>query len=505
MPKITEEKLWAGSEDSHARAIEADNNCMAQLKAGAITRDAEKSDDAESRLIDIYGSVGVINIRGSLNNDSDSWWNEYVGATGYPEIREALVELSNDSSIEHIVLAIDSPGGAVSGVDDTASLVSMINERVKPVVTHTSGNMASAAYWIGSAASQVFSTKGSTLGSIGVIATHKEYSEYFEKQGIKNTVLRAGKYKALASPFEKLTDAARAQIQARLDLTYDMFVEAIAGYREKSVEYVDANMADGREFHGQAAVDVGLSDGLMSIDTLVSTLEQKNVDGSIKKTYSQPQQTFRLSVHDTGDADMAGKKKILTDADIAAIAAGAPITGVSASADAGVEDEATGTPNAETETTDAQAEGADQETGEAEASSDADSSKQEPNVDSSNETIKFMSSQLDAANDKIVSLRVANDKADSKIESLNAIVEPLKLIAGRAVNNMRIALNQAPVDVETMTASQVVADHGVLAEQFANTFKAGGVSAATGNSAKEEASGVMSARARAIHNAVKTK
>jgi signal peptide peptidase SppA len=274
---IKEERAWAGSQSSYEAALEVEAG-IAKLRAGGQYEDEPRD---TPRLLSIDGGIATIDIKGPLMN-SDSFMLEMFGATGYPEIREALVAAVNDMSVKEIFLDIDSGGGAVSGCGDTADLIRAVNS-IKPVTAFTDSVMASAAYWLGSSAGEVYSGRAALVGSIGVKATFREYSEQNKMKGVTVTVIRAGKYKALADQNEKLTPEAEAQIRAVVDATYGVFVEHVAEVRGRPYAYADKTMADGQEFIGQAAVDVGLTDGITTYDAVIGGLRRK-ILASLPKT-----------------------------------------------------------------------------------------------------------------------------------------------------------------------------------------------------------------------------
>ncbi|MCK8218611.1 S49 family peptidase, partial [Erwinia amylovora] len=78
---------------------------------------------------------------------------------------------------------------------------------VKPVATLADGTMASAAYWIGAYADEVYAVdSGTQLGSIGVVATHVDVSRAEQMAGRKTTEIYAGQYKRIASSYAPLTE-----------------------------------------------------------------------------------------------------------------------------------------------------------------------------------------------------------------------------------------------------------------------------------------------------------
>lgn len=127
--------------------------------------------------------VAVVNIVGELTK------YDTVCATGMMSYGEIINSLSADPSTSAIVLNIDSPGGMVSGTQDLADIIKSVD---KPVIAFVSDLAASAAYWLASACDEIIANNDlAQVGSIGVVATYPDYSEYFKKQGVKLTTLYA--------------------------------------------------------------------------------------------------------------------------------------------------------------------------------------------------------------------------------------------------------------------------------------------------------------------------
>jgi signal peptide peptidase SppA len=188
------------------------------------------------------------------------------------DIRDALA----DPRVHSIILHIDSPGGTVDGTPALADLVREAGTQ-KTVVAFADGLIASAAYWIGSAASAIYIDGPTTeVGSIGVVARHVDVSQSEAKQGIKTTEISSGKYKRIASSYGPLSEEGRQSIQERTDYLYSIFVETIAANRGVSVDTVLQKMADGRIFIGQQAIDAGLVDGVSTLDALIASLANGN-------------------------------------------------------------------------------------------------------------------------------------------------------------------------------------------------------------------------------------
>mgnify|MGYP000227021643 CR=1 FL=1 len=242
------------------RDLQADAGLLKEAAAFA----PEGIDGPSYRVAD---GVAVIDIKGPVT-ERMSFFAWLYGAANLPRVRFDLAAAVDDPQVRAIVLDIDSPGGVISGVDETARAVAAAN-KVKPVTAYTGGMMASAAYWIGSAAGDVVAGRTAELGSIGVFMVHEDWTKFDERYGITTTVIKAGKYKALH--LEPLTKETKAVLQAEVDAIHDIFIASVAEGRGVDAKAVRERMADGRVFIGQDAVDTGLADRLSSIDDVIAS------------------------------------------------------------------------------------------------------------------------------------------------------------------------------------------------------------------------------------------
>lgn len=173
-----------------------------------------------------------------------------------------------DPRVNALVLAIDSPGGSVFGTPELGATVREM-AAIKPIVTVSEATLASAAYWVGSAANGVY-VSGPTVqvGSIGVVASHR----YDPKAQGTTTEITAGKYKRIASAIAPLSAEGKDYMQSQVDHLYSVFVDAVAAHRGADAAQVLEHMADGRVFIGQQAIDRGLVDGFATVDSMVEQL-----------------------------------------------------------------------------------------------------------------------------------------------------------------------------------------------------------------------------------------
>jgi signal peptide peptidase SppA len=204
------------------------------------------------------GKVGVIGVHGPISQRMDAMlWK--LSGTSTEEVGAAFDALMGDARVSTIVLHIDSPGGSSYGVQELADKIREGRDR-KRVVAVADSLAASAAYWIASAAGEVVVTPGGDVGSIGVYALHTDESGALEKEGVRVTLVTAGKYKAEFSPHAPLSEEARAHLQDSVNETYAAFLKGVAAGREVSVDEVRVRYGQGRVLSADRAKAVGMVD-----------------------------------------------------------------------------------------------------------------------------------------------------------------------------------------------------------------------------------------------------
>lgn len=215
------------------------------------------------------GGIAVLPIQGVIANKANLMTRVSGGASAQM-LTQQVASMRSDPRVRGAVLDFDTPGGSVFGIPALAAEIRALAAE-KPTASVSTGMMASAGYWTGSAANAVY-LSGSTdhVGSIGVVATHS-YNPA-RQGGAQVTEVTAGRYKRMISDTGPLTQEGRAYLQAQVDELYRAFVEAVADNRRASVDDVLEHMADGRTFIGRQAIEAGLADGIATVDAIVEQM-----------------------------------------------------------------------------------------------------------------------------------------------------------------------------------------------------------------------------------------
>lgn len=219
------------------------------------------------------GGIAVIPVHGLLVSRRGQITETCMELTSYERIRSQLTAALNDSTVNEVVLDINSGGGMVSGCKELADYI-FASRDIKPITAIVNFNAFSAAYFLASACGTVIVSQTSGVGSIGVIMEHMEASKWEENNGLKFTTFYRGDFKNAGSPHEPITDDARTEIQEMIDNAYDMFTSSVAQYRSIDLKAVIDTQA--RCFFGQAALDSGLADELSDPQSAINAIAARN-------------------------------------------------------------------------------------------------------------------------------------------------------------------------------------------------------------------------------------
>jgi signal peptide peptidase SppA len=226
----------------------------------------------------IENGVAIIPVYGVLSRKGSAggWFEDQEASM--ENIESDFLKAMNNKDVSGIVLDISSPGGTVSG---TTRLAQVIREnKSKPVIAYTAGMMASAAYYIGSAADKVISDKSAMVGSIGTILTHMDYSARAAQMGVKVTHITGGKDKALANSYEPLTESGKEYLQGIVNEAYTQFKADVVLHRGEKIDI--EKVSTGRVFTASNALELGLIDQIGNIEDAIEMAKTKGENEMFK-------------------------------------------------------------------------------------------------------------------------------------------------------------------------------------------------------------------------------
>lgn len=208
------------------------------------------------------------------------------------DINDALTDAFENENSQAIALNINSPGGSPVQSDEIWQMIMDLKaEHPDKKVYAVIGDIgASGAYYIASAADEIWVNPSSLVGSIGVIMPNYNLEGLMEKAGVKDRTMTAGEYKDILSMSRALKDDERAHVQSVLDNTHQNFINAVVKGRGNRLKDPEGNkLFSGLFWTGQQSLELGLADKTGGLTQLKKALEMDNV---VNYTYQDPMQAL---------------------------------------------------------------------------------------------------------------------------------------------------------------------------------------------------------------------
>lgn len=310
---------WAITEAALDQILEiaARENLDPEAVAAKLGRPLKNTQTTEER-----DGVAIIPMCGPIFPKANLL-TEISGATSIQVLATDFTAAINNPAIRGIAIECDTPGGAVSGVNEFSQMI-YDARGTKPIIAYVGNQCSSAGYWIACACDEVVIEDTAMIGSIGTVMGMKDTAERDAKSGVKHH-----EFISSQSPLKRAgpgTDAGRNHIQGMVDSLADVFISVVARNRGVSVDTVLADFGQGGELVGAAAVDAGMADRLGSFEGVIAELSQGGGSGWIPATTpklggsaasKQGQGVQRMTAKEAADLKIAEEK---TAADLKAAA-----------------------------------------------------------------------------------------------------------------------------------------------------------------------------------------
>lgn len=230
------------------------------VKGCSISKDGESEKAVGDHLavVDIQGTIG------SSSKDVNS-----------ADTIKALKAAFKATTSKAVVLNINSPGGSPVESDNIWQEIRYLEkEHPDKKVYAVIGDMgASGAYYIASAANEIWVNPSSLVGSIGVIMPNYGVTGLAQKLGVEDRTLTAGTNKDILSMTKPVNPAQKAHVQGVLDDVHQHFIDAVKEGRGDRLKNADPSVFSGLFWSGSQAIKIGIADKSGNIETLKRTLK----------------------------------------------------------------------------------------------------------------------------------------------------------------------------------------------------------------------------------------
>jgi protease-4 len=251
--------------------------------------------------------IAVIYAIGAIVS-GESGFDPLNGATvGSDTLIRSIRTARRDSSIEAIVLRVDSPGGSATASDAVWRELMLAREE-KPLIVSMSDLAASGGYYIAMPGHAIVAQPSTLTGSIGIFGGKFVTGGVYRKLGVNIESTSIGKHAEMNSPVRPYNADELKKVTEQLESFYNQFVAKVAAARGKTPEQINA-IAGGRVWTGRQASQNGLVDALGGLDTAIDLAKDKagiDADDSVQLVvYPAPKSIYEIVTELSGARQQA--------------------------------------------------------------------------------------------------------------------------------------------------------------------------------------------------------
>lgn len=230
---------------------------------------SDDDEDGEQEELEAANAVAVVFAVGGIESGQGD-----DATIGSERIAGALREARLDPEVGAVVLRVNSPGGSALASDVIWRETVLLKEAGKPVVASMSDLAASGGYYISCAADHIMAQPNTITGSIGVFGVLPSAGKLMrDRIGLDFDGVKLHKHADAMNGHTPVQGEALAAINEGVTAIYDGFISRVAEGRGMTVEAVD-EVARGRVWTGQDAMEIGLVDGIGNLQDAVALAAQ---------------------------------------------------------------------------------------------------------------------------------------------------------------------------------------------------------------------------------------
>ena len=215
-----------------------------------------------------------------------------------------IAEVREDSTIQAVVLRVNSPGGSVLASEKIKTELDLLRE-YKPLIASYGDYAASGGYWISANCDKIYSNASTLTGSIGVFSMIPDLGGVVKnKLHVTVTPVNSNEHSDMMTGMRALDQKEVAYMQASVENIYEKFTKLVSEGRGMPVDKVD-EIAQGRVWTGADALEIGLVDEIGTLEDAINyaALSIEGVTGvqDVQLVgYPKPQSTLEILLESLG-------------------------------------------------------------------------------------------------------------------------------------------------------------------------------------------------------------
>jgi protease-4 len=151
---------------------------------------------------------------------------------GVLQLIRTIEHAQNDDNIKGILLQVEQPQASVATLDEIRQALIRFRESGKWVLAY-SANMSEGAYFVASAADEIYMNPEGRFEFNGLTAQFMSFKKLLDKLSIHPQVFRVGEFKSAVEPFlmEKMSQENRQQLSSIIESIHSHILERVSESR----------------------------------------------------------------------------------------------------------------------------------------------------------------------------------------------------------------------------------------------------------------------------------
>jgi protease IV len=185
------------------------------------------------------------------------------------KITASLQAAFKDRNTQGVVLRINSPGGSPVQSQTIYEEMKRLKKKYPeiPLYAVVEDVCASGGYFVAVGADRIYVSKTSIVGSIGVLMNGFGFTGLMDKLGIDRRLITAGENKGMLDPFSPVHEKDVEHARKLVNDIHQQFIATVREGRGKRLKETP-DMFSGLIWTGQMSVDLGLTDGIGTLDSV---------------------------------------------------------------------------------------------------------------------------------------------------------------------------------------------------------------------------------------------
>ena len=196
--------------------------------------------------------VSVVTMNGAISSNKASSLN-------FTNVNKQLSKAFKTPNCSAVAICINSPGGSPVQSELIYNRIrTLAKKHTIPVLVFVEDVAASGGYYIACAGDEIYASKSSVVGSIGVISTGFGFQSLLAKYGIERRVYAQGENKNILDPFMPEKESDIEILNSVGKDVHNAFIDIVKERRGDSLKSADEELFTGKFWSGKRAKELGL-------------------------------------------------------------------------------------------------------------------------------------------------------------------------------------------------------------------------------------------------------